>query len=82
MIRSVFRFIVGAALFVLTIAIGGCGPSTYEDCILRNVKPSMVKSAVFAVKQACRVKFPLKQSSYEVFKEFADREMAKKNKND
>lgn len=50
-----------AALILIssTANAGWFGPDNYDDCILESIKPSMAKEAVFAVKNACRSKFPL-----------------------
>ncbi len=34
------------------------GPNNYNDCILENIKGAQSSQAVFAVKKACRSKFP------------------------
>ena len=35
------------------------GPSNYGDCVLLNIKGAQNREAVFAVKSACKSKFPL-----------------------
>lgn len=35
------------------------GPNNYDDCVLGNIKGAQNKQAVFAIKSACRSKFPL-----------------------
>ena len=35
------------------------GPNNYDDCVLVNIKDAQNPQAVFAVKAACRSKFPL-----------------------
>lgn len=37
---------------------GWLGPSNYEECILENIKGVTIQSAVWAIKNACRAKFP------------------------
>ena len=48
------KILLAIPLLLLT----GCNASTYEECILENMKPGMVKVAVFSVRKACRNKFP------------------------
>lgn len=35
--------------------------STFEDCILTNVKANQSREAVLAIREACRAKFPSRQ---------------------
>lgn len=58
----VYCAMVWASLFYHSPSIAGLldwdGPSSYEDCILANLKGSESNVAVEAVKNACRKKFP------------------------
>lgn len=47
------------ALAVLSIT--GCGPSTYEDCLLQNLKGDKDKFAAQAIMMACEQKFEEKK---------------------
>lgn len=49
-------------LFVLTVVIfsfSGCSESTYEDCLLSNLKNSNSDTAARMVSKVCRDKYPL-----------------------
>jgi len=46
------------SLLLLTVAGVGCGPRTYEDCVLDRVTEGMEPYSVAVVEQACREKFP------------------------
>ena len=45
-------------LAIPLLLLSSCSPLTYEDCIFENMKPGMLKVAVFSVRKACRNKFP------------------------
>lgn len=45
-------------LVIILLVLSGCGPQTYEDCILENVTASMSNAAVKVIKDSCRKKFP------------------------
>lgn len=40
-------------------AISGCGPSTYEECILKHAKEAQTHGASIQIARACRAQFPL-----------------------
>ena len=65
-------------LAIPLLLLSGCGPSTYEDCIFENMKPGMVKVAVFFVRKACRNKFPIPTIDEQAYIDFT-REIDKKN---
>ena len=54
--RIVFPALLGVAA-ILT----GCGPRTYEDCILENMKGVGDRGAAGLIEEACREKFPKKK---------------------
>lgn len=59
------KIICGGILAVLLIAssasAGWFGPSTYEECVLENLKDVKTDIAARLVPSACRDKFPLKK---------------------
>lgn len=54
--------LIVAAILIPTCAVGGWfGPSTYEECMLENLKDVKTDMAARLVPSACRDKFPLKK---------------------
>lgn len=51
-------------MFGLLLSLAACGPKTYEDCVIENVKEVNNNAAVYAIRQACAKKFsPASQES-------------------
>ena len=56
---STMRFVFASMfLFSLTASAGFFGPSTYEECILENMKGINNEVAAYSVRNACANKFP------------------------
>ena len=52
------RVLVSSFLFVFLVALAGCGPKNFDDCVLKNMKGVKDKFAAMAVTTTCRNKFP------------------------
>lgn len=50
-------------MFLPLLLLAACGPKTYEDCVIENVKEVNNNAAVCAIRQACAKKFPPVTSS-------------------
>jgi hypothetical protein len=56
--KTSFRVTAISGLLLLTACAAKPSYSTYEDCILSNIKANQSGEAVVAIRQACRGKFP------------------------
>lgn len=53
--------IISIAILMIYGIKGLAGPNSYEDCVLKYIKPSMTPAAVSGVNASCRAKFPQKK---------------------
>ena len=62
--RSCGRNLISGSLIFLVLlqsaAAGLFGPSTFEDCVLENIKGVSLAQKIGVIKEMCRSKFPLK----------------------
>ena len=46
-----------AIFIIFTLVITGCSPTTYEECVFKNVKDANSDRSAFTANAVCRKKF-------------------------
>ncbi len=77
---KIFILVIVAIFYPLCAVAGWFGPSSYEECVLKNMKGVTSDKAAIFINISCREKFPVKENPDEFEKMFGE-SLAQRNLN-